>query len=79
MRVRCAHSSHEIAEFSATSRVLLSMDAVASGVDLDAMASDLEKAYAPMLKLSFGDIKYGEILPNIDPIKVVRSAKSDSK
>jgi predicted unusual protein kinase regulating ubiquinone biosynthesis (AarF/ABC1/UbiB family) len=41
------------------------MDAVASGVDLDAMARDLEKAYAPMLKLSFGDIKYGEILPNI--------------
>jgi predicted unusual protein kinase regulating ubiquinone biosynthesis (AarF/ABC1/UbiB family) len=50
--------------------VLLSMDAVASGVDLDALARDLERAYAPMLKLSFGDIHYGEILPDILRVSV---------
>jgi predicted unusual protein kinase regulating ubiquinone biosynthesis (AarF/ABC1/UbiB family) len=51
-------------------RVLLDMDAVAQGVDLDAMASDLERAYAPMLKLSFGDMKYGDILPGILRVSV---------
>jgi predicted unusual protein kinase regulating ubiquinone biosynthesis (AarF/ABC1/UbiB family) len=51
-------------------RVLLSMDAVAAGVDLEAMAHDLERAYAPMLKLSFGDIKYGDVLPGILRVSV---------
>jgi predicted unusual protein kinase regulating ubiquinone biosynthesis (AarF/ABC1/UbiB family) len=46
-------------------QVLLSMDAVAAGVDLDAMARDLERAYAPMLKMSFGELKYGDVLPSI--------------
>jgi predicted unusual protein kinase regulating ubiquinone biosynthesis (AarF/ABC1/UbiB family) len=50
--------------------VLLSMDAVQSGVDLDRMAKDLERAYAPMLKLSFGDIKYGDVLPEILRVSV---------
>jgi predicted unusual protein kinase regulating ubiquinone biosynthesis (AarF/ABC1/UbiB family) len=49
---------------------LLSMDAVAYGVDLDQLARDLQRAYAPMLKLSFGDIKYGDILPDILRVSV---------
>ncbi len=52
-------------DYQRLGRVLMSMDAVAVGVDLDAMAKDLERAYAPMLKLSFGEIKYGDILPAI--------------
>jgi predicted unusual protein kinase regulating ubiquinone biosynthesis (AarF/ABC1/UbiB family) len=57
-------------DYAALARVLLSMDAVAQGVDLAAMAKDLERAYAPMLKLSFGDIKYGDILPGIMRVSV---------
>jgi predicted unusual protein kinase regulating ubiquinone biosynthesis (AarF/ABC1/UbiB family) len=51
-------------------QTLLSMDAVAYGVDLDQLARDLERAYSPMLKLSFGDIKYGEVLPGILRVSV---------
>jgi predicted unusual protein kinase regulating ubiquinone biosynthesis (AarF/ABC1/UbiB family) len=51
-------------------RVLQSMDAVAQGVDLAVLARDLEVAYAPMLKLSFADIQYGELLPNILRVSV---------
>jgi len=58
------------ADYKKLGRVLLSMDAVAQGVDLDKMAKDLERAYAPMLTLSFGDIKYGDILPNIMRVSV---------
>jgi predicted unusual protein kinase regulating ubiquinone biosynthesis (AarF/ABC1/UbiB family) len=57
-------------DYRQLARVLVSMDAVAHGVDLDAMARDLERAYAPMLKLSFGEIKYGDILPSIMRVSV---------
>ncbi|HZS39590.1 MAG TPA: AarF/UbiB family protein [Polyangia bacterium] len=46
-------------------KVLLSMDAVAAGVDEEALARDLKKAYAPMLTLSFGDLNYADVLPAI--------------
>jgi predicted unusual protein kinase regulating ubiquinone biosynthesis (AarF/ABC1/UbiB family) len=52
-------------DYKRLGKVLLSMDAVEKGVDLDAMARDLERAYAPMRTMSFGDIKYGDILPAI--------------
>ena len=52
-------------DYKRLGQVLLSMDAVDNGVDLDAMARDLERAYAPMRTMSFGDIKYGDILPAI--------------
>jgi predicted unusual protein kinase regulating ubiquinone biosynthesis (AarF/ABC1/UbiB family) len=52
-------------DFRALGRVLMSMDAVSHGVDLDAMARDLEKAYAPILTTSFGDLNYGSVLPDI--------------
>jgi predicted unusual protein kinase regulating ubiquinone biosynthesis (AarF/ABC1/UbiB family) len=51
-------------------RVMLRMDAIAHGVDLEQLARDLERAYAPMLKLSFGDIKYGDLLPEIMRVSV---------
>ena len=46
-------------------KALLAMDAVAVGVDEEALARDLEKAYAPMLTLSFGELNYADVLPAI--------------
>jgi len=57
-------------EFRTLAQTLLSMDAVAYGVDLELLAQDLKRAYAPMLKLSFGDIKYNEVLPDILRVSV---------
>jgi aarF domain-containing kinase len=52
-------------DYQALGRVLMSMDAVSAGVDLDAMARDLEKAYAPILTTSFGELNYANVLPDI--------------
>jgi aarF domain-containing kinase len=52
-------------DYRSLGRVLMSMDAVSQGVDLDAMAADLERAYAPILTTSFGDLNYGSVLPDI--------------
>jgi aarF domain-containing kinase len=52
-------------DYRALGRALVSMDAVSSGVDLDAMARDLERAYAPILTTSFGELNYANVLPDI--------------
>jgi predicted unusual protein kinase regulating ubiquinone biosynthesis (AarF/ABC1/UbiB family) len=52
-------------DFHALSRVMMSMDAVSAGVDLEAMARDLKKAYAPILTTQFGDLNYANVLPDI--------------
>jgi predicted unusual protein kinase regulating ubiquinone biosynthesis (AarF/ABC1/UbiB family) len=52
-------------DFHTLGRVLMSMDAVSQGVDMEAMAADLKKAYAPILTTSFGDLNYGSVLPDI--------------
>lgn len=46
-------------------QVMLEMGSVDARVDLDTLAADLAVAYAPMLQMSLGDLKYGELLPNI--------------
>ncbi len=46
-------------------QVMLSMGAVSGGVDVEQLAADLKKAYAPMLSLSFGDLNYADVLPAI--------------
>jgi predicted unusual protein kinase regulating ubiquinone biosynthesis (AarF/ABC1/UbiB family) len=62
-------------QYRELAQAMLSMDAVAYGVDLDQLARDLERAYAPMLKLSFGDIKYGELLPEIMRVSVKHNVR----
>jgi len=54
-----------LGDFKTLGRVLMGMGAVSTGVDIDAMAKDLEKAYAPILTTSFGDLNYGSVLPDI--------------
>jgi predicted unusual protein kinase regulating ubiquinone biosynthesis (AarF/ABC1/UbiB family) len=50
--------------------VMVTMGSLGDRVDLDALAADLKVAYAPMLSLSFGDLKYGELLPSILKVSV---------
>lgn len=57
-------------DYEALGRVLLSMNAVAHGVDLKAMAADLKKAYAPILTTSFGELNYANVLPDILRVSV---------
>ncbi|HEY2743094.1 MAG TPA: AarF/UbiB family protein [Polyangia bacterium] len=52
-------------DFHTLGRVLMSMGALSQGVDLDKLARDLQKAYAPILTTSFGDLNYGSVLPDI--------------
>ncbi|HWE30584.1 MAG TPA: AarF/UbiB family protein, partial [Polyangia bacterium] len=52
-------------DFRALGRVMMSMGAMSHGIDLDAVAGDLKKAYAPILTTSFGDLNYGSVLPDI--------------
>ena len=52
-------------DFRALGRVMMSMGAMSQGIDLDAVAADLQRAYAPILTTSFGDLNYGSVLPDI--------------
>lgn len=52
-------------DFRALGRVMMSMGAMSQGIDLDAVARDLQKAYAPILTTSFGDLNYANVLPDI--------------
>lgn len=52
-------------DYRALVHTMMSMDAVSQGVDVEAMARDLEKAYAPILTTSFGDLNYANVLPDI--------------
>jgi aarF domain-containing kinase len=52
-------------DFRALARVMMSMGAMSQGIDLDAVAADLQKAYAPILTTSFGDLNYANVLPDI--------------
>ncbi len=53
------------ADYASMVQAMSDMDAVPYDVDRAQLAVDLERAYAPMLKLSFGDIKYATLLPDI--------------
>jgi predicted unusual protein kinase regulating ubiquinone biosynthesis (AarF/ABC1/UbiB family) len=57
-------------DYGALARVMKQMGAVTDGVDFSAMASDLQRAYAPLLAMSFGEINYGNVLPEILRVSV---------
>lgn len=55
-------------DYEKLARVLIDMGGVIDAVDLDAFSRDLGEAYAPILSMSFADIKYDELLPRIQKV-----------
>lgn len=45
--------------------VICEMGVTPAGLDVDAFANDLGETYAPLLKLSFGEVNYAKFLPGI--------------
>jgi predicted unusual protein kinase regulating ubiquinone biosynthesis (AarF/ABC1/UbiB family) len=52
-------------DYRALADVIADMGGVSSQIDRDAFSRDLEIAYGPLLKKSFGDINYADILPQV--------------
>src|SRR5262249_58069819 len=55
-------------DYKTLARVITEMGSVNKAIDQDGFAADLEKTYSPLLKLSFSDINYGEMLPKIQQV-----------
>jgi predicted unusual protein kinase regulating ubiquinone biosynthesis (AarF/ABC1/UbiB family) len=55
-------------DYKELARVVVEMGGVKEGVDMAAMSRDMETAYGPLLKLSFSEINYGEMLPQIQRV-----------
>jgi predicted unusual protein kinase regulating ubiquinone biosynthesis (AarF/ABC1/UbiB family) len=56
------------ADYKTLARVIVEMGSVHEKIDVDAFARDLEAAYSPMLKLSFSEINYAEMIPRIQQV-----------
>jgi predicted unusual protein kinase regulating ubiquinone biosynthesis (AarF/ABC1/UbiB family) len=56
------------ADYKTLARVITEMGSVKGTTEQAGFAEDLEKAYSPLLKLSFQDINYAEILPRIQEV-----------
>jgi predicted unusual protein kinase regulating ubiquinone biosynthesis (AarF/ABC1/UbiB family) len=55
-------------DYKTLARVITEMGSVHEGIDQEGFAADLEKTYSPMLKMSFADINYGEMLPKLQQV-----------
>jgi predicted unusual protein kinase regulating ubiquinone biosynthesis (AarF/ABC1/UbiB family) len=56
--------------FRRLAEVMVAMGSVDARINLDELGADLKEAYTPLLGMSFGDIKYGELLPSIMRVSV---------
>lgn len=56
------------ADYKSLARVIVEMGSVHEQIDVDAFAKDLEAAYSPMLKMSFSEMNYAEIIPRIQQV-----------
>ncbi|HET6612394.1 MAG TPA: AarF/UbiB family protein [Kofleriaceae bacterium] len=52
-------------DYATLGRVIVEMGGVPDGLDMKAFVADLEEAYSPLLKLSFGDLNYGDMIKRI--------------
>jgi predicted unusual protein kinase regulating ubiquinone biosynthesis (AarF/ABC1/UbiB family) len=57
-----------LGDYRKLAQVIVAMGSVPEGLDLDAFARDLETTYAPLRQLSFADIQYAKILPEIQRV-----------
>jgi aarF domain-containing kinase len=55
-------------DYRSLARIITEMGGVKDGIDMDGFVADLQKAYSPLLKLSFNDINYAELLPSIQKV-----------
>lgn len=55
-------------DYKALAKVITEMGGIDTKPDMDAFAKDLETAYSPILKLSFADINYADLLPQIQRV-----------
>jgi len=52
-------------QFRQLAEVMVEMGSATKAVDVELLAADVEKAYAPMRQLNFAEMKYIDLLPNI--------------
>jgi predicted unusual protein kinase regulating ubiquinone biosynthesis (AarF/ABC1/UbiB family) len=55
-------------DYKGLAKIIVEMGGVSETIDLNAFTKDLEDAYSPLLKLSFGDVNYAEMLPQIQRV-----------
>ncbi len=56
------------ADYRALAQTIVDMGGVREGIDMDRFSADLAEAYSPLLKLSFGEINYADLLPQIQRV-----------
>jgi predicted unusual protein kinase regulating ubiquinone biosynthesis (AarF/ABC1/UbiB family) len=52
-------------QFRQLAEVMVEMGSASAEVDLEELAADVDRAYAPVREMSFGQMKYIDLLPNI--------------
>ena len=52
-------------QFKQLAEVMVEMGSASQAVDVDELAADVEKAYAPVREMNFAEMKYIDLLPNI--------------
>jgi predicted unusual protein kinase regulating ubiquinone biosynthesis (AarF/ABC1/UbiB family) len=57
-----------LGDYKGLAKIIVNMGGVHEKIDIDGFSSDLEQAYSPLLKKSFGEINYGEMLPQIQRV-----------
>ncbi len=55
-------------DYKGLAKIIVEMGGVHENIDVAGFTKDLEGAYSPLLKLSFGDVNYAEMLPQIQRV-----------
>ncbi len=55
-------------DFRKLAEVIVEMGGVPDGLDMDGFVDDLKAAYSPLLKMSFSEINYAQLLPEIQGV-----------
>ena len=52
-------------DYQTLAKVILDMGGVGEMADMESFVADLREAYSPLLKMSFGELNYGDMLPTL--------------